>query len=97
MKIFVVGEILADQLGADHLAVLLDQAAIGLMRKDELRNAGHAERVDEAGDDGHHDDHHDGRADLAEHMGDPQARPMAVTARSMSLMPTNGTMMPPTP
>jgi len=42
VKIFFVGEILADQLGADHLAVLLYQAAICLMRKDELRDAGHA-------------------------------------------------------
>jgi hypothetical protein len=30
-------------------------------------------------------------------LGDPQARPMAVTAISMSLMPMNGTMMPPMP
>ena len=97
MEILVVGEVLADQLGADHLPVLLDQAAVGLMRKDELRDPGHAERIDEAGDDGHDDDHHDGGADLAQHRSDPQARPMAVTARSISLMPMNGTMIPPTP
>jgi len=39
---FVVREVLADQLGADHCTVLLDQAPIGLMGKDELREPGHA-------------------------------------------------------
>jgi hypothetical protein len=29
--------------------------------------------------------------------GNPQARPMAVTATSISLMPINGTMIPPRP
>ena len=50
MKILGVGEVLADQFGADDLAVCVDQAAIGLVREDELGDAGHAERVDEAGD-----------------------------------------------
>ena len=42
MEILLVGEVLADQLGADDFAVLLDQAAVGLIREDELGDAGHA-------------------------------------------------------
>src|SRR5690348_14128932 len=67
MEVLRVLEVLADQLGADHLAVLLEQAAVGLMRKDELRDAGDGERIDKARDDGHSDDHHDGGTDLSEH------------------------------
>ena len=39
VEIFVAGEVLADQTRADNLAVLLDQAAIRLMRKNELARA----------------------------------------------------------
>ncbi len=66
MEIFGIGKVLADQGRADHLAVLLDQAAIGLVRKGQLRDAGHAERIDQTGDDRHHDNHHDGGADFFE-------------------------------
>ena len=45
-----LGEHLADQRGADHLAVLLDQAALGLGRKDDFGNAGHRQRIGQAGD-----------------------------------------------
>ena len=69
VEIFVIRKVLADQLGADHRAVLLDQAAIGLVREEELREPGHAERVDKTGDDGHDDDHHDGGTDLSQHGG----------------------------
>jgi hypothetical protein len=44
-----------------------DQAAIGLMREQQLRQPGHAERIGEAGDDRHDDDHHDRWTDLSEH------------------------------
>ena len=37
--------------GADHLAVALDQAAVRLPREDRLRDAGHDQRIDDAGDD----------------------------------------------
>jgi hypothetical protein len=59
--------ILADQLRADHRSILLDQAAVGLMRKEELREPGHTERIDEPSDDRLDDDHHDSRADLSQH------------------------------
>ena len=67
MEIFVVSEVLADQLGADHLAVLLDQAAIGLMREESCAMPGHAERINETGNDRHNDDHHDRGTDLSQH------------------------------
>ena len=98
MEILVVGEVLPNQAGADHRAVIpLEQAAVGPVGEQQLREPGHAERVDEAGDGRHDNDHHDGGTDLSEHGADPQARPIAVTARSISLMPINGAMMPPTP
>src|SRR6185312_11352408 len=50
MKIFVVLELLSDQGGADHLAILLDQAALGLFREDDAGDRGHRERIGEARD-----------------------------------------------
>ena len=35
MEVAVAGEGLADQLGADDLAVLLDEAAVGLVREEQ--------------------------------------------------------------
>ncbi len=67
MKIAVAGKGLADQCGADHLAVSFDQAAIRLMREDALGDAGHRQRVDEAGEDGEGDDQGDRGTKLAKH------------------------------
>ena len=75
-----------------------DQAAVGLVREHDLGDAGDRQRIDEAGQ----------RSSAAtsmtragrswlQHGRSPQARPMAVTARSISLMPTNGTTRPPRP
>src|ERR1700731_5391410 len=97
MEIFWRRKCLSDQFRADHFAVAFDQAAVGLVRKEQLGQSGHTERVDETGQDRHEDDHQDGGTDLADHGGFLQARPTAVTKRSMSLMPTNGTAMPPSP
>ena len=36
VEILVAGELLPDQLRADHLAVLFDQAALGLMREERV-------------------------------------------------------------
>ena len=68
MEIVFAGEVLADQGGADDLAVTLDQAAVGLVGEDRLGEAGHGEGIGEAGQDGHADDHRDGGADLLEHV-----------------------------
>src|ERR1043166_6266781 len=49
LKILVGGEALADQPRADHRAVALDQAAIGLVGKDDLGDAGDRQRIGEPG------------------------------------------------
>ena len=55
-------ERLADEFGAHGLAVALDQAAVGLVRKDRLRHAGDQQRVQQAGDQAQHEEQHDGWA-----------------------------------
>ena len=67
MKIFVAGEVLANQLGTDDLPVALDHAAVGLARKDELSDAGHRQRIDEPGDKRERDQNNDRRTDFAQH------------------------------
>jgi hypothetical protein len=57
MEILRLGELLADQAGADHLSVDLDQRAVGLVVEQQLGRAGHEERVDHAGDDHQHHGH----------------------------------------
>src|SRR5262249_15997762 len=97
VEILVAGEFLSDQRRADDLAVLLDHAALRLVRKDDAGNARHHEGINEAGDDGQRYDQYDRRADFFQHGCSPQARCRAVTKRSMALMPMNGMMTPPTP
>ncbi len=48
MKVAVGGKTLRQQLGADHLAVLQDQASAGLVRKDHAGDAGDQQRIAEA-------------------------------------------------
>src|SRR5262245_26212288 len=97
MEILVAGELLPDQRRSDHLATLLDHAALRLVGENSARNARHHERVDEAGDDGQRDHQHDCGTDFFKHGSSPHARCKAVTKRSIALMPMNGMMTPPTP
>ena len=48
VEIPIAGEVLAHHLGTDHLAVPLREAAVGLVRKDHLSDAGH-EPADRSG------------------------------------------------
>ena len=66
MEILFAGEVLADQRRADDLAVALDQAALCLVRHD-LGDAGHRQRVDQAGDEREREQHDDGRTNFAQH------------------------------
>ena len=97
-KYLSLGEDLSDQRRADDLAVLLDQAALRLVREDRPRRcrswpADRARPVMSV------------RATMNTIAGrisfnmtaSPQARCRAVTTRSMALMPMNGMMTPPTP
>ena len=71
MEIVVAGEVLADQFGADDRAVLVDQAAVGLVRKERLAMPVMAERIDKAGDGRHGDDHDEGGTKLLAAWGCP--------------------------
>src|SRR5262249_61190997 len=97
VEIFVTRKLLPDQLGPDHLSVLLHKAALRLVREEHAGNTCYDEGIDEAGDDGQTKNQHDRRTDLFQHDSSPQTRCMALTKRSMALMPTNGMMRSPTP
>src|SRR4029078_2788630 len=97
MEIAIAGEILTHKLGADHLAILLDQAPVRLIGKDHFGEAGRGERVEEACDHREGKDEHDRRAHCFQHVSSPQTRCKALTARSIALMPMNGMTMPPRP
>ncbi|MGY4314590.1 hypothetical protein ACVWW1_003917 [Bradyrhizobium sp. JR3.5] len=73
MEVFILLELLPDQGGADHLAVLLDQAALRLLRKDDAGNRRHGERIGKARDRGQQDQHEDGGADFFKHCRSPQS------------------------
>ena len=67
MEISVGGELLPDQRGTDHLAVLLDQASLRLIGKDRSGDAGHDQGIDKPGDHGERDDEHERGADFFQH------------------------------
>ena len=48
--VVVIQEQLPKQHGADHLPILLDQAAVGLMGEQHPAQAGHGDRVRQASD-----------------------------------------------
>jgi hypothetical protein len=54
----------------------LNEAAVRRVREDDLRDAGHDQRVDHAGDRGHHQQHHQGGTKCAhgESFSDQPAR-----------------------
>ena len=54
MKVLVGGKALCEQLGADHLAVLQNQASGGLVRKQHGRDAGDHQRIAKAEQDRGH-------------------------------------------
>jgi len=47
------------QARADRLAIALDQAAAGLLRKQNLRDTGHQQRIDQPGQDRQSDEQAD--------------------------------------
>ena len=84
---------LPDERRPDHLAVPLDERAVGLVREQGLGHAGHGQRVEEAAEHGEHEHHAQGGDQLSSHHFTPRAE----MTTSMSLMPMNGVMIPPTP
>ena len=67
MKYLSSGELLADQARAVNGSVLVhDQAAIGLVMKQRLRDAEHNQRIHPAADDREHQRDHHGGAEFRE-------------------------------
>ena len=97
LEVARAGEGLADEGGADHLAVAGEQAAVGLGGEEGLGEAGDRQRVGEPGEQGHRGDHREGGTQMGEHGHSPYASPRAETSRSMSLMPAKGATRPPAP
>ena len=93
MEVLGGAEGLADERGADHLAVALDERAVGLVGEQGLGHAGHGQRVEEAAEHGEHEHHAEGGDELSSHHFTPRAE----MTTSMTLMPMNGVMIPPTP
>ncbi len=67
MEIAVACKFLADQFRTYHLAILFDEAAIGLLRKDGLRKPGHAKRINQPCDDSKSNDHDECWTQLFQH------------------------------
>ena len=94
MEVLGLGEGLADQAGPDDVTVrVLDQRAVGLVVERHLGDAGDDQREDEPRDDREDDHHHQRGKQLATHHDTPRFEMI----RSMSLMPTKGATMPPSP
>src|SRR5579862_595603 len=97
MEIARAGKTLPDQFRSGYRAIACHQAAIGLMRKKRLPDPGHRQGISDAGDQRKDQGHEDRGPDLFEHRVFPPPSPVAVTARSISLMPMKGTTRPPRP
>src|SRR5206468_815119 len=73
MSVFVAPG-LADQLGADDLAVGGDEGAVGLVAEGEAADAPHRERIDDAGKDEQRDGDAERGEELAAHVSAPPVR-----------------------
>ncbi len=100
MEVFRRREALADQCRADYALLALDQAAIGLRRKQQLAEAGDDQGIQAAGEQTEKGEQNQSGTQMSQHgmvSGGLQTMPMATTARSISLMPMKGATMPPSP
>src|SRR5690348_10178598 len=97
MKIPRPGKSLSDDTGSDDLPAAFDELPIRLVRKHDLRQSGHNQRIDDSQQDRGRDGHQDCGNQILLHDKFPYASPILVINMSMSLMPINGMMMPPMP
>jgi hypothetical protein len=67
MEIFFALEHLADEFGADNLAITLNQAALRLAGKNGLGNPRHRQRISKAGNERERDKDDKRRTDLPQH------------------------------
>ncbi len=95
MEVPSLGERLADECAADHLPVHRHQRTVRLPREEELRQPGHHPGVEHAGDQAEQQGQDDRRTQLLPKHGYTSLS--RTRERSISLMPANGTTMPPSP
>ena len=70
---------------------------LALCGNSTFASAGHHQRIDDPQQNRGHDGHQYGSNKILLHCGLPYASPTRVISMSISLIPMNGTMMPPTP
>ncbi len=102
MEIAVRSEPLADERRTDDAVTVADQAPVRLRGKQQLAETGERERIGDAEQGGEEQRQDERRTQCGGEILTNcekflQARPRPVTARSMSLMPTNGATSPPSP
>src|SRR5579863_3832626 len=97
------GKWLADQMRADNLSVHCDEVAIRLPGEENLREARYYERVDQAQQNRRYNGHQDRSYEVLFHRSFLETNPLSqaqcrvVMIISISLIPMNGAMIPPTP
>src|SRR5579862_8241872 len=97
MEVGSAREALADDSRTDGFARHPNELPIRLTRKDDLRQPGNDKGIDEAQQNRGGDSHQDCGHQILFHCELHYARPMRVISRSITLMPMNGMMIPPTP
>src|ERR1700719_2631533 len=97
MKIFRLGEWLANQTRFGHLSIDRDQAALRLPRENRFRETGHHDGIDDAGENRENNRQAQSRSKFFEHDLLLYARCSATRILSISQIPGNGTMIPPRP
>jgi hypothetical protein len=97
MKITRARKRLTDDLGADDRAIASNELPIGFVFEENLRNPGYHERINQAEQDSCPNHHKKGCDQMFLHTSSRYAKPILTMNMSISLIPTNGAIKPPTP
>ena len=97
MKISRSHKRLGDDVRGNHGPVAPYQLPVGLVGKENLRQAGDHQGINQPQQHGGDDCHQHGNQRFFFMVILSQAIPMRVMTMSINLMPINGTMIPPTP
>ena len=93
MEVALVREALAEQPRTDDRAVAFDERSVRAAGERHLRDAGDRKRIEDAGENRQDEEDEERRDELAAH----HVTPSPVTTTSMSLIPMNGSTIPPSP
>ena len=93
VKVARLGEVLPEQARPDDVAIASDQRTVGSICEHSLPDCEDRQRIQDAGHDRQHQQNPQCRKELAPHHFTPRAE----ITTSMSLIPTNGAISPPTP